>query len=324
MEKIEIVNFDNCPTTNRIKAYGGASGNKYPIIYNGEEWLLKYPRYLMNLNRKNQVLPYSNSPLSEFLGSKIYEILGFNVHKTILGVSKELGHITVACKDFLNKGDRLYEFREIKVTGIPTYNENEKVISDKYGINLDEATSHFKTNAILQKFMPNIEKHFWDMFVVDAFIGNADRNNGNWGIIVKLDETAEIAPIYDNGASFYPNMDEKRMDAYLQNEHDMINIAYKGSSCVFTETNENGEEKLLNAYRIISSKKYPNLNQSIINIVPIISKKINEICDLIDSIPDSYDGIKIMSDTQKKFHTKVIKMRLNDVFLPVYNDLLKG
>ena len=30
-----------------------------------------------------------------------------------------------------------------------------------------------------------IEEHFRNMFVVDAFIGNPDRNNANWGIIKK-------------------------------------------------------------------------------------------------------------------------------------------
>ena len=26
-------------------------------------------------------------------------------------------------------------------------------------------------------------KHFWNMFVIDAFIGNWDRHNGNWGFL---------------------------------------------------------------------------------------------------------------------------------------------
>ena len=28
-----------------------------------------------------------------------------------------------------------------------------------------------------------LEAYFWDMFVVDAFIGNWDRHNGNWGFL---------------------------------------------------------------------------------------------------------------------------------------------
>ena len=35
-------------------------------------------------------------------------------------------------------------------------------------------------NAPLLKGSQTIKQRFWDMFVVDAFIKNNDRNNGNW------------------------------------------------------------------------------------------------------------------------------------------------
>lgn len=51
---------------------------------------------------------------------------------------------------------------------------------------------------------------FWDMFIVDALIGNFDRHGGNWGFI-KRNNQYRIAPVYDNGSSLYPrlNTDEK-------------------------------------------------------------------------------------------------------------------
>ena len=36
-----------------------------------------------------------------------------------------------------------------------------------------------------------VTERFWDMFVVDAFIKNPNRNNGNWGLL--LDLAAAIA-----------------------------------------------------------------------------------------------------------------------------------
>lgn len=46
-------------------------------------------------------------------------------------------------------------------------------------------------NTIDEQNLVNREElldRFWDMFVVDAFIGNWDRHNGNWGfyMIVEL------------------------------------------------------------------------------------------------------------------------------------------
>lgn len=44
------------------------------------------------------------------------------------------------------------------------------------------------------------------MFIVDAFLGNFDRHNGNWGILVdECKKTAEIAPVYDCGSCLYPH-----------------------------------------------------------------------------------------------------------------------
>ena len=39
------------------------------------------------------------------------------------------------------------------------------------------------------------------MFVVDAFIGNPDRNNSNWGFLVTFPDRkiVDIAPVYNNG-----------------------------------------------------------------------------------------------------------------------------
>lgn len=47
---------------------------------------------------KNINLSYSNSPVCEYIGSKIYELIGMPVHNTILGVRNE--KIVVACEDF--------------------------------------------------------------------------------------------------------------------------------------------------------------------------------------------------------------------------------
>jgi len=31
----------------------------------------------------------------------------------------------------------------------------------------------------------NIREKFFDMFIVDSLIGNTDRHNGNWGILIR-------------------------------------------------------------------------------------------------------------------------------------------
>lgn len=50
---------------------------------------------------------------------------------------------------------------------------------------------------------------FWNMFIVDAFIGNWDRHNGNWGFLYNIStDEITLAPVYDCGSSLYPQADE--------------------------------------------------------------------------------------------------------------------
>ena len=114
---MELVNFNDYKQNQRM--YGGTAGRKMGICYNGENYILKFPGNLKEQNMKNINLSYSNSPVCEYIGSKIYEILGFDVHETILGKRGE--KIVVACRDFLDDGDKLYEFDKIKVTFEPHF-----------------------------------------------------------------------------------------------------------------------------------------------------------------------------------------------------------
>ena len=43
-----------------------------------------------------------------------------------------------------------------------------------------------------------LENWFWDMFIVDALIGNWDRHNGNWGFLYDtVQDEMKLAPVYD-------------------------------------------------------------------------------------------------------------------------------
>ena len=56
---------------------------------------------------KNIKMSYSNAPVSEYIGSHVYELIGMPVHETKLGVYKN--RVVVGCKDFLSEGENLIE-----------------------------------------------------------------------------------------------------------------------------------------------------------------------------------------------------------------------
>ena len=92
--------------------YGGAAGDKDGIVIDGEPWICKYPKPTIGMDGGGNLSPFALTPLSEYLGSHIYAILGFPVHETILGIRD--GHLVVGCKDFCQDDERLLEIRTIK------------------------------------------------------------------------------------------------------------------------------------------------------------------------------------------------------------------
>lgn len=67
---MQVVDFTNLPRRNKL--YAGANGSKISVIYEGQQYMLKFPP----LPSKNKEMSYSNSCFSEYLGCQIYESIG--------------------------------------------------------------------------------------------------------------------------------------------------------------------------------------------------------------------------------------------------------
>ena len=61
--------------------------------------------------------------------------------------------------------------------------------------------------------------HFWEMFAIDALLGNFDRHNGNWGFLYDpVSKATGLAPVYACGSCLLPQADESVMQSVLDNE----------------------------------------------------------------------------------------------------------
>lgn len=107
---MQIVDFTNLPKRNKM--YAGANGSKISVIYEGKQYMLKFPPP----PTKNKDMSYSNSCFSEYLGCQIYESIGIPVQKTMLGTYTVKGKekIVVACGDFTEPGVTLQDFASLK------------------------------------------------------------------------------------------------------------------------------------------------------------------------------------------------------------------
>lgn len=303
----EIIDFTDCIENDRY--YGGRAGTKLGISYNNENWFLKFPKSTKDFKTKE--ISYTTAPLSEYIGSHIYQMLGIKTQDTLLGTKD--GKIVVACRDFLLDGDRLIEFRNIRNRYVKGLDDTHS--SSNNDVDLDDLMLIMDKNPVFVN-MPELKEHFWNMFVVDAFISNSDRNDGNWGILSHADGNKEIAPVFDNGNAFNNNIADNRLSNRLSDETVMRNSAYISRRCVFSL-----DGKKLNPFVYMTSGENTDLNEAIKRIVPKIDlQRINQ---FIDDIPESKERLLIISEIRKTFYKQTLELRYKDILQPVLSKIIE-
>ena len=309
---IKIENFDNALLSGIT--YGGHSGSKRGIVFNNEKWFLKYPKSTSNMNVSG--LSYTTFPISEYLGSHIYCVLEIDTHETILRYANN--KIVVACKDFLGDSEVILDYNSIK----NDYNEVvekelEKLSSSKsnHGTDLEELLIVMENNHYFQE-VPELKKRFWQMFIIDALISNNDRNAGNWGLIFNKDKINYlVTPVFDNGASFYSKSSDEKMKGILEDFSKRKQVFYDSSICSF---NENG--KIINPLKYIESMKNVDCNNALIELFPKID--MDKIKKIFDDIPKEYNGLVVLSDSQKEFYYQSLLYKYENVLKVIYKKLI--
>ncbi len=282
-----------------LNSYKG-SEKKKTLIYNNKRYLVKFPNPVIE---KNKNITYINNAFSEYVGSNIFQIVGFETQNTILGTYIYNGKekIVCGCEDFTDANHILYEFENMALSANPD-KKIETELSDIMEI-IDEMQHISQINIIIND---NIKEKFWEMFIIDSLVGNTDRHNGNWGILVNAKTSeATFSPIYDCGSCLNPLLDDEQIKKL--NETELKNIAINCYSCI----KENG--KKINYMTYIKSLNNKECNNAILRIYP----KIN-----IDKIYNFIDKINCMIEERKEFYKKIIKFRY-DILDEVYNKLNK-
>lgn len=280
---MELIDFTGL--TRRNKAYAGANGNKISVIYEGEQYMLKFP----SAAKRNPDMSYSNSCFSEYLGCQIFESVGIPVQKTLLGTYTVRGKekIVVACGDFTRPGVVLQDFASLK---------NQMIDSERsgYGTELTDILYTFSEQTSVDEAV--LMTRFWDMFIVDALIGNWDRHNGNWGFLYDtVTDKMELAPVYDCGSCLYPQADEKIMKLVLEDEDERnLRIFEMPTSAIIL----NG--KRVKYFDFISSLQNEDCSAALRRIAPRVDLvKINALVD----------GTPALTDLQRQFYKTMLAER---------------
>ena len=300
----EIIDFSNCELSSRNLEYGGRAGEKKGIIFENDFWFLKFPKTTAGMDVNNG-LSYTTSPLSEYIGSHIFEILGYNVHKTILGVCLDgkKYKVVCACKDFIDNDEEeiLIPYTALRNDTNPALNERDFTPTSASSIN--EIIYQLKYNTALSS-INNATQFFWDVLIIDLLINNNDRNEDNWGVIKnKKTGIYRMAPVFDCGNSFNSKADEEKIDKILCDIERLKSSSLNG---ITAYANDNLERiKNLDILDI----KNKDLKEAIMRVSDKVYVKLNDIENFIKSIPESFNGIQIMSSNRKKYYFETFKIR---------------
>ena len=270
------------------KMYGG-SEKKIGIVINDERYIVKFQKDSLTGLRFNHV--------SEYLGSHIFALLGFKAQETYLGTYNNR-HVVVM-KDFLTDGTQFVPFNEVGESSLD-------VDKEKVQYTYTDIMKMLRANKKLTDVDKTIDV-FWDMYIVDAFIGNFDRHGMNWGFI-KENNRYSLAPVFDNGSALFPQMnDEEEMLRIIDDRAEIDKRVYE-----FPTSQIKLRGKKTSYYKVISSLQFKECNTALARIYSLIN--MDEIYKLIDDLD-------CITRTHKQFYKVMLQNRHEKILKNSYEKL---
>ncbi len=272
------MDFSDYPLNDR---YYSGSEKKLGITINGSFYMLKFQKQTAFGMRFNHI--------SEYIGSRIFELLGFLTQETFLGIYK--GEQVVACKDFIVSGVQFVPFNDV---GESTLDQDK----ERYQYEYEDIMEMLRDNAKLTNVEETISS-FWEMFIVDALIGNFDRHGANWGFI-KENNAYSLAPVFDNGSCLYSNLtDEDEMQRIISSEAETEKRIF-----TFPTSQIKLHGKKSSYYDVIHSMAFPECNEALRSVFARID--MVEIITLIEETP-------LITNTHKAFYRHMLHARYEKI-----------
>lgn len=303
--KIEKIDNNSEVIISHSGSFGGYSCDKFGMLYKGCRYIVKLPDDFSDLSKlypDKKFSHYSMDPICEWLGAQIFssvEIPVQNVQLFSYG-----NKIVAACEDFIRHNEMLVDFRSI----FDTYSKNlvEPLFQDIEGRDVISIDDIMK--IINDKYYENgIEEFFWEMFVIDALIGNNDRNMGNWGILVNNDLSfSRIAPVFDNGSSFSKGWS----DAYISElMTDLPRL--KEKVCNIRIPFVDGGEIITHQSYLIDTQN-DACKDALLKIVPQLN------LDMYYNAIDSLASANALSPIKADFYSRSLDWRYSEILEPAF------
>ena len=249
--------------------------------------------------QKQTAFGKKNNHISEFIGSHIFELCGFKAHKTYLGHRE--GEEVVACKDFNVPGKQFVPFNDV---GESTLDQDKET----YQYDYEDIMKMLRDNSKITNVQETISM-FWQIYIMDALLGNFDRHGANWGFI-KENNSYTLAPVFDNGSCLFPNLvDEAEMQEVIESEEETDKRVFKFPT---SQVKLNGKKS--SYFEVINSLQFEECNDALRYVISQLD--MAKVEKLIDETP-------LISEVQRVFYRHMLTARYNKILRASFEKLVK-
>lgn len=256
---------------------------KFWVKHNGKLHLLKFGREGTGEDWAEKISCELCSHLN--IEHANYELCTYNNRRAVLS------------QTIVESGERLIHGNEI-------INSARK---DEFGARTYLEKQHTVSRVLAALYVIDRDKfrETWSKFIgyliLDALIGNTDRHEENWGLILKGKNRVILAPTFDHASSLGRELTDDRRLRMLSNNDPRTTVetySRKSRSALFKDPSDAKPLSPLEAFSL-AARAHPESATDWISKVEALSKET--ISDLVERVPSS-----VMSDTAKDFASSLL------------------